>query len=238
MRRRRARRLPFPRDAAPGTRRVASRRPTPPSLPTAAFGRLPRDPPAQVTRGSYGGAGPSRQKNCRFARKSGTPGSGGQEGGQGARAPSSGAFPRERAHPPLTAERQPAPKSAPVSQDSKHRGGSPTERHRICTRARTFPRESQRSSSRRRVIDKDVASATIAARRCDRNWENAPGNCSRTPNTRRCLAIAALGALQWRDLSLSRYQSRHLIDYWKTISTETRRLIRSVSSCHESCEGS
>jgi len=52
------------------------------------------------------------------------------------------AFPRERAHPLLTAERQPAPKSAPVSQDSKRRGGSSTERCRICTRARTaFPRE-------------------------------------------------------------------------------------------------
>jgi len=130
--------------------RGASRRPSPPSLPAAAFGRLPRDLPAQVTRGSYGGAGPSRQKNCRFARKSGTPGSGGQEGGQGARAPSDDAFPRERAHPPLTAERQPAPKSAPVSQDSKRRGGSPTERHRICTRARAaFPRESQRCVPRR-----------------------------------------------------------------------------------------
>jgi hypothetical protein len=115
---------------------------------------------AQVLRGC---AGPSRQKNCRFARKSGTPVSGCQETGQGVpRTPAgtaissparslgmrAGTRGRRFAHR-VAPKRQPAPKSAPVSQDSKRRGGSPARR--------TNPRRAQARrgdsvSSRVRVL--------------------------------------------------------------------------------------
>lgn len=52
----------------------------PPVLAGVSRGRLTCTGDAQILRGC---AGPSRQKNCRFARKSGTPVSGCQETGQG-----------------------------------------------------------------------------------------------------------------------------------------------------------
>lgn len=112
-----------------------SRSSAPPVLASVSRGRPTCTGDAQVLRGC---AGPSRQKNCRFARKSGTPVSGCQETGQGVadcrdrgielvRSLGMRTGTRRRFTPRRVAlKRQPAPKSAPVSQDSKCRGGSPT----------------------------------------------------------------------------------------------------------------